>query len=349
MNINRNNYEVFFIDFYEEKLTAGQKRALALFLSENPDLKEEFENYETVTVPVSDISFPAKDRLKKPEVIAVEGITEENYEEHFIAYYENDLGDKEQKSLQSFLGANPQLQKEFGLHKALILPPDEIIYAGKSGLKKKAAIGYYWYATAAAAVILLFLAFQFLTRQNTADERQEFMEIAQLRPMGISGNIASIPNAQPVIARVKVQSVRLPEPERTEKSAIPLLASAGIETIVAESDFDAVLENISFDYYPLPAKAPEPQERKSLLAKIFRHNLSRAKEELGIERNRAKKDNNEPGIVRFLDGSLMVFNTITGSETELVKNYDENGKLRSYELEGETVYVSRKVPPGTTK
>ena len=97
-------------------------------------------------------------------------------------------------------------------------------------------------------------------------------------------------------------------------------------------------------YLPLVLLAP-------LVYLIFRKNLSKVKDEFGIERSQKKKnkkDRNkkEPGFVRFLDGSLMVFNTITGSETELVKNYDRNGNLKNYRLEGQSITVSRKIPAG---
>ena len=39
MKINRNNYEVFFIDFYDGKLTDMQQLEMELFLESHPDLK----------------------------------------------------------------------------------------------------------------------------------------------------------------------------------------------------------------------------------------------------------------------------------------------------------------------
>ena len=46
MNINRNNYELFFIDFYDGNLTDAQKHELDLFLAENPNLKEECDSFD---------------------------------------------------------------------------------------------------------------------------------------------------------------------------------------------------------------------------------------------------------------------------------------------------------------
>jgi hypothetical protein len=347
MKINRNNYEAYFIDYYEGTLTTAQQQALELFLSENPDLQEEFENYEEVSVAASGVAFPDKSQLKQQEITPVAGIDEENYEEYFIAFYENDLDEEKQKSLQLFLQANPHIQKEFGLHGTLVLTPDNTPYAGKSGLKKKAIVGYYWYA--AAAVILLLLAINFLTRQNTSVPRQQQMEIAQLDAIKFSGVLASLPSAEPLFATVEVRDVTLPEPDSFEKTNIPFMASARMDNIAPEPDYDAIFEEITFNYPVALVKNTGMPKQKSLLAKIFNKNLSKVKDGVGIDVNRVKKENNDPGFVRFLDGSLIVFNTITGSDTELVKNYDKNGNLRDYRLEGETLLVSRKVPSGGTK
>jgi hypothetical protein len=347
MNINKNNYEAYFIDYYEGKLTAAQKQALELFLSENPELKEEFEQYEEVPVEAPDITFSGKPELKQQEIIAVAGITEENYEELFIAFYENDLDEEKQKALQLFLEANPQLEKEFGLHKSLILSPDPVTYAGKSGLKKKSAIGYYWYATAAAAVIMLLLAFQFLFRQHTSVTRQEQTDIAQLTPQNISISIAPPVSGQLIAITGNTEAIQLPGPDPVERINIPLMASTDIKNIATTPDYDAVFESLTYNYHLVaPAETTGMTEPKSLLAKVFRKNLSRVKDEIGIDMNRTKKDPDEPAFVRFVDGSLMVFNTLTGSDAELVKNYDKNGRLRNYRLEGETLLVSRKVPSG---
>ena len=345
MNINRHNYEAFFIDYYDGNLSAAQKQVLEMFLSDNPDLKEEFEQFESVPVPLHEITFSGKQQLKKREVVAVEGIGEENYEETFIAFYEKDLNDAEQKSLQLFLEANPQLRKEFELHSSLVLAPDAVTYTGKKELKKKAAIGYYWYAGAAAAAILIFLALNFLIRQNAHVRQHEKIDIAYMESQDFSGTLAANKRNELIEISIKEIPVTLPEPEPFEKEWIPVLASADIQSVVPEPEYYFLINDIAYSY-PVQEKEIQKPKQRNLLAQIFRKNLSRVKEEFGIERSQRKRNKKEPGFVRFLDGSLMVFNTITGSETELIKDYDRNGNLRNYRLEGQSITVSRKIPAG---
>ena len=61
------------------------KKELFIFLEANPDLKEEFENFEMIFVPAPAKIFPDKDRLKKNT------ISRYNYKTWFVGYLEDDL------------------------------------------------------------------------------------------------------------------------------------------------------------------------------------------------------------------------------------------------------------------
>ena len=71
MNINRHNYESFFLDYYEKKLSAVDVAELLIFLEKNYDLKDVFEEYENVLLDKESFSFPEKEILKK-NIVPVE-------------------------------------------------------------------------------------------------------------------------------------------------------------------------------------------------------------------------------------------------------------------------------------
>jgi len=48
MQINRNNYEAYFLDYRENNLSPEQVAELMIFLEQNPDLKASFEAYENI-------------------------------------------------------------------------------------------------------------------------------------------------------------------------------------------------------------------------------------------------------------------------------------------------------------
>ena len=344
MNINRNNYELFFIDFFDGNLTDAQKHELDLFLAENSDLKEEFDSFEIISVDSDDATFSQKHELKKKEIAEVFGINEENYEQYFVAFYEDDLNDEEKKLLISFIDSNPQLRKEFDLHGSLIIDSKNVTFVNKGLLKKKITIAYYWYA--AAAVALILLAISIFVNQNIPIQKLNRLELAQLKSLDFSGAVSKTPSMNIIQVNTKRFAVRLPEPEPYDLELIPMLTSVELESIVQNPDIYLIEpENYYSDL--AMANTDEKPKRRSLFAQFFRSNIEQVSEDLGIDNSSKKKSNSEkkdPGFVKFLDGSLMVFNTITGSDAELLKNYDTSGNLKNYSLEGQTISVSRKLP-----
>lgn len=70
--INSENYEDWFISFYEGLLSDEEKDNLTLFLEQNPDYNAEFKTYGTVTIEAdSSIVYPAKSSLKKALIIPI--------------------------------------------------------------------------------------------------------------------------------------------------------------------------------------------------------------------------------------------------------------------------------------
>lgn len=349
MNINRNNYEAYFIDFYDGKLTDLLELELKLFLDENPDLRADFDAFEDIPVEISRIDFPQKHKLKKPEIVQVSGIHEGNYEETFAAFYENDLDDREKIVLRSFLETNQHLNTEFQLYASIKLQGDHIVYEHKDQLKKKAFIAYYWYA--AAAIVLIFLSIGVLMNLNKPIESQIRFKIAPMASLNSINDIKSNTSNSLILNNRERFRVSLPVPESDEWEEIHLLASIQPSDNVLSLNLDVnIIEPVGYKEIVLLVDTEEPKKR-GLLAQIFRKNIEDMSEDLGLDnsldsKSEAKKK--DPGFVKFLNGSLTVFNTITGSDTELVKNYDNEGNLRNYSLEGQTLVVNRKLPVGSS-
>ena len=139
MKINRNNYEIWFLDFYEGRLTKDQVKELMIFLEHHYDLKEEFNQFEHVSLPpINHIYFDAKESLKKHVITSEEGINENNYINYFLRKVENDLTDKELIALANFLRKNSFLEKELkGFQKTKSSPDKNITFPYKKELKKK--------------------------------------------------------------------------------------------------------------------------------------------------------------------------------------------------------------------
>jgi len=131
MNINKNNYEAYFLDYHEGNLTPVQVADLLFFVEQHPGLKEEFENFENFSLEdFSSIEFANKSSLKKE-------ITLDNKEEYFIRAVENELNPTEINLLKNFLKQYPQFLVDLELFQKTKLSRDtSIVFEHKNGLKR---------------------------------------------------------------------------------------------------------------------------------------------------------------------------------------------------------------------
>ncbi|PJB59804.1 MAG: hypothetical protein CO098_01410, partial [Bacteroidetes bacterium CG_4_9_14_3_um_filter_41_19] len=86
--------------------------------------------------------------------------------------------------------------------------------------------------------------------------------------------------------------------------------------------------------------------RKSLFSRIVGNQVNKLKERLSGSREdeiNRQLQRDDPGYIRVIDRSILVFNTITGSETNVEKTYNSSGHLTDYNVSGHNLYVSRPV------
>jgi hypothetical protein len=130
MNINKNNYEAFFLDYHEGNLTPQEVAELLLFVEQHPELKEEFESFENLTLDdLSSYTFENKEQLKKE-------VTVSNKDEYFIRLIEGTLSSGEEKLVNDFLKQHPQFLTELELYKKTRLIPEKHVFGNKNELKK---------------------------------------------------------------------------------------------------------------------------------------------------------------------------------------------------------------------
>lgn len=170
MEINRNNYEEFFLMYVDHELSAAERKFVDGFLSENPDLQEELSLLQQAKLMADPaIVFDNKEwLLSQPEGSKLINLT--NYEEYFLLYADNELEDREKRAVEKFASQNEKLLKEFSyVLRSRITPDNRIVFEGKETLYRSESdskrIVLPWFRIAAAACILLiagFLVFTFI-------------------------------------------------------------------------------------------------------------------------------------------------------------------------------------------
>lgn len=166
--INRENYEAWFVDFLDGKLTEEQRVHLHAFLTLHPDLAAELEEMGADLPVVA--SEPVKAPVARKEIVAVGALNEASYENAFIAYHENDLTAAEARELELFLDKNPFLRRELAWFGQLAVTHAGETYPHKRALKHSVPlVPVYRYAAAASVLLLLGVGAVWYNRIETRE------------------------------------------------------------------------------------------------------------------------------------------------------------------------------------
>lgn len=180
MTITRDNYEPYFLDFLEGNLEENQIDQFLDFLELNPDLKEELQLLENMTLPDEKITFLGKENLYKSSA-DFKAATESK----MIASLESDLDNDERKSFESWLAGNPELKKEYELFSKTRLMPDPTVkFPEKRKLYRKSGnqIILTWVARAAAVVVIFWGINSLFQTENTQPLQKNSKEVASVTP-----------------------------------------------------------------------------------------------------------------------------------------------------------------------
>ena len=156
MNINRNNYEEYFLLYADKELSVAEKNMVDVFVEQNPDLEEEFVMLkQSILKPDNNIAFEGQSSLFKEESTF---INTNNYEEKFLLYTDNELNLTEIEETEKFVLSHPELLTEFTLLQQVKYEPDTaIVFPDKNSLYKKEdvtkVIPFRWKALAAAVLL----------------------------------------------------------------------------------------------------------------------------------------------------------------------------------------------------
>jgi hypothetical protein len=246
--IDRNNYEIFFIDYIDGNLPLGEIDLLLDFLNENPDLAEELKGLEKIILrPVfhlqNSFAHLKKTDLDLPEI----------FEETCIRAIENDLSDKELHDFDDYLQQREDQKRIFELYRLTVSEPDPfIVYEKKYRLKKKEKgfVFKYWYAV--AAIIILGLMLFIPTDQNPIVKPN--LQVAKMTetkvstPLEVKRDIDPIPTVKlvknhSVIAKNETVQEPITEKKRKVDFIEPLISFTAV--VKNNSDLNQYIDLIS--------------------------------------------------------------------------------------------------------
>ncbi|MFN8242626.1 MAG: hypothetical protein U0X40_01120 [Ferruginibacter sp.] len=153
MNINRHNYEEYFLLYVDNELSAADRKAVDLFIAENPDLRQELTILQQTILEPGSFVFDAKAGLQKSEAPTP-------LQEDLLSYLDNELSAPAKTAMEALLARQEEVRAELNSLQRTLLEPETIVFADKASLYRHEegarVIRIKWWQIAAAALLLGF-------------------------------------------------------------------------------------------------------------------------------------------------------------------------------------------------
>lgn len=349
MRPDRSNYEIWFIDLLDGKLSDEQAEELMLFLEQNPDLQEELDGLASVSLKALDIKFNIKEQLLK----SPENLSDSQFDNLCIANLENDLTPLQKRELIEMTENNELRKKRFELIQKLKLYPPEYFFE-KKGILKKLTMGQkilrlsVIVSSAAAVLALAITSYLSLTGDSNKEDLLSLQDL--------SGDTIYIQSRLPIKADFLVPSseISLNESETTPEKTLTSVSNKNselIETLALNEPLKSGpapeiirLESLPMLHVSVPENLLYPLKNQekvlipyepAYIAPLFDGNRSNVDRFLArFFHERIMKDTiSGDRPVKSFDialAGITGINKLFGWEMALHKNVDETGEIRSY-------------------
>ncbi|MFP4041855.1 MAG: hypothetical protein ACLFT6_03740 [Bacteroidales bacterium] len=339
--INRNNYEIYFIDYLDGTINHQDKEELMTFLRENPDLKSELELLSNEDIGLSQnkqITFPHKINLFKKAQLKNE--EHSHIDELCIAKLEGDLKDNEEKEFDRLITSNKNTAETYKLYQKTKIKADKsIVFPNKNNLKRHKTVFLNHrikQALAYAAGILLLVALITNTSTNNTNNYDKYLSnndiylnLPDITPHTYQSEfkqeiyeeniINSYSNNNNLSPNIINKTTNAADTPMQKIQPVYAALSGGKSPLYAGTDIDLKLKNnpvLKQNRHQLLAKTPQIQKE------------------------------NKSGNSTLLDLAEMGFNgisKITGKELALERKYDEKGNLKQLAFKSESFMLTTNV------
>ncbi len=353
--IDKNNYELYIIDYLDGKLSLELTQELLLFIDENEEVKTEFEllkqaeKIETTTSLISPIFLQ---QLKKTEDVNIEV-----YYDKLIAKLEGDASPFELIKTDADIAAYKSLKTAYEQFKQTKLIANKtIIFKDKNKLKKQYIIipFYKKYAaiTSIAAMLIMLIAF-FIYKKNI-----EQTGVGLLSKKETRRNVIGIKKA-PLKKQKTFETNKQKNNIKKEYTALAKQTYT-YNNVISKTQIKMQLINIktkpsigdnsiALNNKIVPAQLPtivfvtnknvapimaqnnylNPQE---YLQKILDEKINKLLYENKDDKLLVKKN-------KFAYVLLNLFNKATGADVRLVAKYNKEGKISGYSLSAKNIFA----------
>jgi hypothetical protein len=231
MNINRHNYETFFLLYTDNELSVAERKAVDEFVMANPDLLEELDMLKESILLPDNIEFNFKDSLLKSEPIT------DDIQERLLLHLDNELAPTEKAGIEFLINKEAGIESEWKILQSTKLIADRaIVFVDKQSLYRKEegrVVVLPWRKMAAAAVLIGFGVWGAMTYLKN-DTKIKGNEMAVAETSQQTDNKVDT-KSQATISADTMVSVKGTDIASTKENVAPNLASTKNEVAVKRS------------------------------------------------------------------------------------------------------------------
>ena len=224
MNINRHNYENFFLLYVDNELSAAEKTAVDVFVMDNPDLKAELDMLSMTSLAPEQMSFPGKEQLFKNEFVTIS-------QEQLLLHLDDELSPADKKILEAQLASDELLLAEWNYLQAVKLDPaDKVSFPDKKSLyryenDRVVTIRYWKWAVAAALLGAgLFVGISIVSKSDLNKETNTIATKTEANGKGKK----SIPAMAEINKDQVIQKSSLAANDTRKNVTVPSVSNTGV-------------------------------------------------------------------------------------------------------------------------
>lgn len=220
MNIDRHNYEMYFLLYVDNELSAAERCAVEKFVSENIDLRTELELLKQTALPADEIIFSAKYDLYKTEW------SPDLLQEQMLMQLDKELEPSQMNLLATEIAANNDLQREWNILQQTKLDPNEqIVFENKRSLyrhERDNVVTIRFWRAAAAILLIGTTLFIGITKFSSTKEPGDVAVTEPGKQSTKKANTAAQPNVPAekdnIPVKSKEESIASSQPEVEDKT-----------------------------------------------------------------------------------------------------------------------------------
>ncbi len=330
------------LDYLEGRLSAGEEQQMKQFLSGNPDIEEEVNDYDTsFNIRKITSSIPKSTLIKSFSDIT--SVSPENFQEFCVAYYEGDLDAKSSSLLKGYLELHSELKGMFEFYGRLKFTPDQQVrFPNKMQLKKQViSIRRRISIVAAGVAAAVFFSLLIIWQGNIQPFVQVISQEKQISPKkmtSLSYDKLSAPNHS--LAKNTFAPNRIINRQREQLAAIDSNTTRQHEKVILAS-MQPILPSIkkvlpgSEDIEQVTIESPQfsevniPQDQQ-----INKPTVDKQSRIYNIRNNL---------LWSALHFSINSINSLTENDLALHTEKNSSGKLSEIALQNDNFEITRKI------